>query len=269
MANRYYPPIIWHSLIVQWFVCRQLPTITSLWFWELESSQLLEAPGPRIADVYHLKLQWNSLSNGVLAVTVQSRFGVFALPLSFRWQRTCEVLSCEQWRRSHWKTTGSLMLWLELIFAITLAEVMKIAATRVARAQDLQLTEIYVCGVFVPNVFPCMSFLACAQRVYQSIKLRTCLPVGPFGFANLNVDHGFHPIARSLAHSVVWAGWSAQLFRRSTPDQGRDCGTALRRTGRGPIIDQRLRLSNHSDSPCPFGKGGGKMWKVAWKYHKS
>lgn len=51
-----------------------------------------------------------------------------------------------------------------------------------------------------------MSFLACAQRVYQSIKLRTCLPVGPFGFANLNVDHGFHPIARSLAHSVVWAG---------------------------------------------------------------
>ena len=103
MANRYYPPIIWHSLIVQWFVCRQLPTITSLWFWELESSQLLEAPGPRIADVYHLKLQWNSLSNGVLAVTVQSRFGVFALPLSFRWQRTCEVLSCEQWRRSHWK----------------------------------------------------------------------------------------------------------------------------------------------------------------------
>ena len=98
------------------------------------------------------------------------------------------------------------MLLLELIFAITLVEVMKIAATRVARAQDLQLTEIYVCGVFVPNVFPCMSFRACAQRVYQSIKLRTCLPVGPFGFANLNVDHGFHPIARSLAHSVVWAG---------------------------------------------------------------
>jgi hypothetical protein len=72
--------------------------------------------------------------------TIQSRVGVFALPLSFRWQRTCEVLSCEQWRRSHWKTTGSLMLLLELIFAITLVEVMKIAATRVARAQDLQLT---------------------------------------------------------------------------------------------------------------------------------
>ena len=32
------------------------------------------------------------------------------------------------------------MLLLELIFAITLVEVMKIAATQVARAQDLQLT---------------------------------------------------------------------------------------------------------------------------------
>ena len=65
---------------------------------------------------------------------------------------------------------------------------------------------IYVCGVFVPNVFPCMC--QTSLSVYQSIKLRTCLPFGPFDFANLSIDHGFHPIARSLAHSVVWAGWS-------------------------------------------------------------
>ena len=223
------------------------------------------------AHAMPLKLQWNWLSDGVLAVPDDSVQGwsvcftpvipvaknlwsfelraMKKIPLknhrkfdAFAWTYLCNHVGGGHENCSH---TGRSSTGL---------------------AVDI---EIYVCGVFVPNVFPCMSFLACAQRVYQSIKLHTCLPVGPFGFANLNVDHGFHPIARSLAHSVVWAGWSAQLFRRSTPDQGRDCGTALRRAGRGPIIDQRLRLSNHSDSPCPFGKRGGKMWKVAWKYHKS
>ena len=32
------------------------------------------------------------------------------------------------------------------------------------------------------------------------------------------------------------------------------------------IIDQHLRDSDHCDSPCPFGKRGGKMRKLSSKH---
>ena len=59
--------------------------------------------------------------------------------MSFHWQGSCEVLSCEPRKKVHLQNSGSLMLLLEVIFEFIVAEAMKIAAALVARAQDLQL----------------------------------------------------------------------------------------------------------------------------------